>query len=136
MKRFRPVLVPLTLVLTTILLLAACSTGEPQEQTFEVKVEKGTMVKPDTIKVKQEDTVTLNITTDEPWFFHIHGYELMKRVNPGAVALFTFEADATGSFAIGLHKTMPAMPGVDLGPPQFAEFTDYEMEGRLEVRPR
>ena len=83
------------------------------------------MAEPDVIQVKQGDTIRLNIATDEPWFFHVHGYEAMKRTEPGEVPLLSLEANATGVFTIGLHKTMPAMPGVDLGPPQFAEFTDY-----------
>ncbi len=136
MRRFLMGSVVAAVLATTMLTVAGCGGGEPEERTFEVKLERGTMAQPDVIKVKQGDTITLNIATDEPWFFHVHGYEVMKRTAPGEVTVLTLEASATGSFTIGLHKTMPAMPGMDLGAPQFADLTDYELEGRLEVRPR
>ena len=136
MKLIKSVITLVTLALAIPLLLAACGGGQPKAPTIDVTVQNGTVTKPAVIKVKQGDTVTLNITTDEPWFFHIHGYELMKRVEPGAENAFTFDAEATGLFVIGLHKTMAAMPDVDLGPPQFAKAADNEPAGRLEVSPR
>lgn len=55
------------------------------------------------IRVTQGDVVTLRLTADKPSIVHLHGYEIEKRVVPGAVTDLTFTASATGRFQVHLH---------------------------------
>jgi heme/copper-type cytochrome/quinol oxidase subunit 2 len=55
------------------------------------------------IRVMQGDVVTLQLTADKPSIFHLHGYDIEKRVVPGAVTDLTFTANATGRFQVHLH---------------------------------
>ncbi len=68
---------------------------------------------PETIRVKQGDQVTLNLNTDRPGTFHIHGYDLEQAVEAGQVTQFQFEANATGRFRINFHG-MAATPEEDM----------------------
>jgi hypothetical protein len=55
------------------------------------------------IRVKQNDVVKLQWSTDKPITIHLHGYDLEKTIEPGAVAEMTFTARATGRFTIEPH---------------------------------
>jgi hypothetical protein len=88
-----------------LLAAAACGSGEPQEQTFELAIEHGSLVQEDSVlRVKQDDTVTMLVTADEPVSFHLHGYDLEMEAKPGAPATLEFIADATGSFRFTIHR--------------------------------
>lgn len=58
---------------------------------------------PETIRVSQGDSVTLNLETDRPGTFHIHGYDYQQEARVGEVTDFQFTADATGRFRINFH---------------------------------
>ncbi len=58
---------------------------------------------PETIRVSQDDAVTLRLETDQAGAFHIHGYDLEQPAAPGAVTEFQFVANATGRFLINFH---------------------------------
>jgi hypothetical protein len=88
------------------LLMAASSAflAVAAELTFDLKVEHGRVA--DTmrlIRVKQGDIVKLRWTTDQPLVLHLHGYDIERRVEPGAAAEFAFTAYATGRFPIHVH---------------------------------
>jgi hypothetical protein len=53
--------------------------------------------------VKQDDSVTIMVTADEPVAFHLHGYDIERTAEPGAPATLEFTADATGSFPFTIH---------------------------------
>jgi len=55
------------------------------------------------IRVSENDTVTIRWTTDEATSVHLHGYDIETSLHPGATALMTFEAYATGRFPIATH---------------------------------
>lgn len=75
------------------------------EVTFELKIEKGKVAQNmRLIRVKQGDAVKLRWTTDRPIILHLHGYDIEKKVEPGAVAEMAFEARATGRFPVEEHK--------------------------------
>ena len=65
---------------------------------------------PETIRVRQGDDVTLQLETDRPGSFHIHGYDYEKEARVGEVTDFRFTADATGRFRINFHGAASAMP--------------------------
>lgn len=55
------------------------------------------------IRVKQNDVVKLEWSTDKPISVHLHGYDIEKDVKPGTVTPMTFTARATGRFTIEPH---------------------------------
>ena len=114
-----------------IVLAAACGGGEPQELEIPVRVE-GEKMTPETIKVKQDDMVTLKIQSDDAIEFHLHTYDIEMEVEPGTVTDLFFVADATGRFRITFHH-------VDEEEEATHEETEEQEEidiGFLEVQPR
>ena len=55
------------------------------------------------IRVKQGDVVKLQWRVDQPVIVHLHGYDIERRVEPGAVGEIAFTANATGRFPIHVH---------------------------------
>jgi hypothetical protein len=55
------------------------------------------------IRVKQNDVVKLEWSTDKPISVHLHGYDIEKDVKPGTVTPMTFTARATGRFTVEPH---------------------------------
>ena len=93
----------LTLLALLLLLLAACGpSAGPQELTLTAKFEAGKLT-PETLQAKQGDMVTLQIETDRPGSFHLHGYDLEEAGGVGTVTDFQFVADATGRYRIAFH---------------------------------
>jgi hypothetical protein len=78
--------------------------AQTPEVVFDLKIEKG-KVAPNMrlMRVKQGDVVRLRWTTDRPIVLHLHGYDVEKKVEPGAVAEMVFEARATGRFPVEEH---------------------------------
>lgn len=113
--------------LAMVAFAAACGGSDPEDLTFDVTIEHDAWdVSDDIIKVKQGDTVTINVDSDVKGGFHLHGYDLYNEVAPGEPMSFTFVADATGNFEIQFHKFALASdePATD----EMA-MADGEMEG-------
>ena len=90
--------------LAILLVHAGCAVAVAAQLTFDLKVAQGRL--PDAsrlIHVTQDDVVTLQWTTDQPLVIHLHGYDIEKRIVPGAVTELKFTALATGRFAIHAH---------------------------------
>jgi hypothetical protein len=66
--------------------------GEPQGGIARDSVDRG-------------QTVAITVTSDVADEVHVHGYDLMADVAPGAPASIRFEADAPGRFEIELEDT-------------------------------
>ena len=67
------------------------------EVTFDLKIEKGQVAQNmRLIRVKQGDAVRLRWTTDRPIVLHLHGYDIEKKVEPGAVAEMAFDGPRDG----------------------------------------
>jgi hypothetical protein len=78
--------------------------GDPAERVFELRIEGGKVAEDmRAIRVMVKDTVHLHWTTDAPSVLHLHGYDIEKEVQPGAVTEFTFEAHTTGRFPVDAH---------------------------------
>jgi hypothetical protein len=74
------------------------------ELTFDIKIEGGRVPDPmRLIRVNEGDVVKLRWTSDQPIVLHLHGYDIEKRVAPGAVTELTFTAFATGRFPVHVH---------------------------------
>jgi len=55
------------------------------------------------IRIKQNDVVKLEWSTDKPISIHLHGYDIEQDVKPGTVTEMSFTARATGRFTIEPH---------------------------------
>lgn len=87
-----------------LLLITGGPPAVAAELTFDIKIEGGRV--PDTlrlIRVNEGDLVKLRWTSDQPIVLHLHGYDIEKRVAPGAVTELAFRAYATGRFPIHVH---------------------------------
>ena len=93
------------MALALVLLIAGGAGVAAAELTFDLKIEGGRV--PDAmqlIRVTEGDVVKLRWTSDRPIVLHLHGYDLEKRVVPGAVTELDFTADATGRFPVHIHQ--------------------------------
>src|SRR5260370_14514071 len=61
------------------------------ELTFDLKVAHGPV--PDTmrlIRVRHGDVVRLRLSTDQPFYLHLHGYDIEKHIEPGTTTTLAF----------------------------------------------
>jgi hypothetical protein len=94
----------LALVLTLAPGLIASSV-KAEQLTFELRVERGQVpAKMWLIRVKQGDVVKLRWSSDRPITLHLHGYDIERKVEPGAIAEMNFTARATGRFPVEEHR--------------------------------
>ena len=77
----------------------------PKDVTFDVTVTGGTTMKPSELTVHQNDTVTINITSDTDGEAHLHGYDIAFENTAGKVTTHTFKAVNTGDFEIEWEST-------------------------------
>lgn len=80
------------------------SADGPREQTYDLAISGGTM-SPEEISVDEGERVNLQITSNAPLEFHLHGYDLEVEVEPGEPAELSFDATTTGRFEIENHDT-------------------------------
>lgn len=92
----------ITILMVIGILAAACGGGEPEDIDIPLTITEGNM-SPETIKVKQGDTVTLKIDADVPGQFHLHTYDIESDIPESETTDFLFVADATGRFKITYH---------------------------------
>jgi len=76
--------------------------------TIDVKVgtddfttTKGTRV----VSVPKGTSVTINLTATEAEDYHLHGYDIEQKADPGQTSTFEFTADQTGQFDLESHVT-------------------------------
>ena len=98
------VLIAISAILLVPLISACGGGGEPQKLTLPVTV-AGKSMEPETIEVRQGDTVTLQIKAEEAGEFHVHVYDVGTEAHPGEVTDLNFVANATGRFKITFHET-------------------------------
>jgi hypothetical protein len=107
-------MMPRTKLACAALLLVAASAGIAlaAEVTFALRVENGRV--PENmrlIRVKRNDVVKLEWSTDRPMTVHLHGYDVEKEIAPGAVTDMSFTARATGRFTVEPHLGKAASGG-------------------------
>lgn len=56
------------------------------------------------LRFKQGDTIRFRVRSDVADEVHVHGYDLMKDVEPGQTITFSFPASITGIFEIELES--------------------------------
>lgn len=68
----------------------------PKNVTFNVAVTGAKSMNPDTLTVNQNDTVTINISSDTTGEVHLHGYDIAFDCVAGQVVSHTFKATISG----------------------------------------
>jgi hypothetical protein len=90
------------------------ATADPvQPRSFELEITK--VLPPEGLpafQAKQGDPVTMVIGSEVPGTFHLHGYDRLVELSPGAKETLEFVAARAGWFPIGLHD--PAGNEIDV----------------------
>ena len=97
-----------SIAMLTIAALCACPAGaQTAVQTYDIRVDHGVANTP-LIRVRQGDWVRLRWISDRPIVLHLHGYDIERKVEAGAVAEMTFLARAAGRFPVEEHRPSAA----------------------------
>jgi hypothetical protein len=87
------------------MLLGVVPATRAADLTFDLRIVGGRVAQSmRLVRVKQGDAVKLRWTSDRPIVLHLHGYDIERKVEPGAVAEMSFVARATGRFSVEEHK--------------------------------
>ena len=79
---------------------------------FELHIENGRLADgPKTIRVRRGDPVEITWHVDRPTAVHLHGYDIEISANSERPQTMSFEARATGRFAIETHASIGAGGG-------------------------
>jgi hypothetical protein len=72
--------------------------------TFDLRIENGRVpANMRLIRVKQGDVVRLRWRADRRTEIHLHGYDITRTVEPGAMTELSFTARAAGRFTVEPH---------------------------------
>jgi len=73
---------------------------------FDIIINSGELAgDEDIFRIKKNENVSLNFSSDADIKVHLHGYDIEKTVYSGNDQTMEFKANATGRFAITSHKT-------------------------------
>src|SRR5260370_2386032 len=79
------------------------------ELTFDLHIERGQVTEStQVIRVKQGDVVRLRWHTDRSIILHLHGYDIERKIEPGAIGVMEFAANATGRLPVEGHRSAAA----------------------------
>jgi len=99
LSRFRLALIAGVLVIFIAVgayLIFGNKKAAPKNVTFNVTVTGGKSMTPDTLTINQNDTVTINISSDTTGEVHLHGYDIPFDCVAGQVVSHTFKATISG----------------------------------------
>lgn len=95
------------LVAVALFAVALFALGAPawaEERVIDLPIHDGELPKDKRVaRVRQGDDVTLRWTTNKTVTVHLHGYDVEKKLSPGAPVSMRFPARATGRFPIEIH---------------------------------
>lgn len=77
-------------------LLFANRKAAPENRIFNVAVTGAKAMAPSELKANQDDTITINITSDTTGEVHLHGYDVAFDCVAGQVVSHTFKATISG----------------------------------------
>ena len=102
-------------VIGGILIYASRSAGG-KNVTFNVTVIGATTMKPDTLSAHQNDTVTINVSSDTDGEVHLHVYDIVFAAKAGQVVSHTFKADTTCGCDIEWESTSHGLGSLTVSP--------------------
>jgi hypothetical protein len=88
----------------------------PKDLTFDVAVTGGSSMKPDVLEAHQNDTITINITSDRDGEVHLHQYDIPIETKAGQTVSHTFKADKTCSCDIEWESTSTLLGSLVVSP--------------------
>ncbi len=98
MSRARALVVAALVVVFVIaggVLIYANTRHGGQNLTFNVSVTGASSMSPGDMQAHLNDTITINITSDQEGEVHLHEYDIAFEVKPGQTTTHTFMADKT-----------------------------------------
>jgi hypothetical protein len=82
------------------------STTGDNTAKFDITINSGELAgDEDLFRIKKNENVSLNFSSDTDITVHLHGYDIEKTVSPGNDQAMEFKANATGRFGITSHGT-------------------------------
>lgn len=76
---------------------------QPEQHVALAIAQRKIAPRPPTIRVRQHDIITLDWTTDEEVSIHLHGYDQLLTVKPGAPQAMRIDAGVPGRFPVSAH---------------------------------
>ena len=92
----------LLLALCTVIFASSCTTSAPEIVELDISITNKSMT-PNEISVKQNDTLVMNISSDEDGSIHIHGYDIEKTISKNMAQQLKLDVYATGIYNIAFH---------------------------------
>ena len=87
-----------------------------QNLTFNVTVTGAKTMSPSSLSAHQNDTVTINITSDTDGEVHLHLYDIPFNTKAGQTVSHTFKADKTCSCDIEWESTSHPLGTLEVSP--------------------
>jgi hypothetical protein len=87
-----------------------------QNVTFDVTVTGAKTMKPSTLSAHQNDTVTINVTSDTDGEVHLHVYDIHFETKAGQMVSHTFKADKTCGCDIEWESTSAPLGTLTVSP--------------------
>ena len=88
--------------LCIVFIISACSTSAPEIIELDVSIKNKTMT-PNEISVNKNDTLVMNISSDENGSLHIHGYDIEKKISKNVQQQLKLDVYATGMYNVAFH---------------------------------
>ena len=91
--------------------------SQTSANAYELVIQSKKLISgPETIKVNQDDEVTIKITSDETEEFHVHAYDNSVELEPGKQATLTFTASLSGRFPFELENSKTEIGALEVQP--------------------
>jgi hypothetical protein len=103
-------------VLVGGILVYAGSRHSSQHRTFDAKVFGGKVMVPSILPAYQNDTVTINVTSDADGEVHLHVYDIAFEARAGQTVSHTFKADKTCTCDIEWESTSTGLGQLQVNP--------------------
>lgn len=87
-----------------------------QNLTFNVTVTGASKMEPSTLRAHQNDTITINVTSDQNGEVHLHNYDIHFETKAGQTVSHTFKADKTCSCDIEWESTSAGLGTLEVSP--------------------
>jgi hypothetical protein len=119
MSRGRVLVLAVVLVLFAAaggVLIAYSGHGGGRNVTFDVTVTGAARMSPSTLSAHQNDTVTINMTSDTTGEVHLHGYDIAFNTKAGQTVTHTFKATTTCSCDIEWESTGAPLGTLQVSP--------------------
>jgi hypothetical protein len=98
------------------IIIVANQHGGGQNVTFNVAVTGAKKMTPSNLSAHQNDTVTINITSDTDGEVHLHLYDIPFDTKAGQTVSHTFKADKTGACDIEWESTSTLLGRLTVSP--------------------